>query len=109
MSDEDFLIQQYANVIVSPAALSDTDVFLQSSPVLLYSIHREARSEGDSQKACNMTKVSLPGRYEQQLAEEELEKLEDEEARKRREAESAKYQPNAMAQLEAEQPATKVS
>lgn len=56
-----------------------------------------------------MTKVSLPGRYEQQLAEEELEKLEDEEARKRREAESAKYQPNAMAQLEAEQPATKVS
>lgn len=39
------------------------------------------------------------------MAEEELEKLENEEARKRRETESAKYQPNAMAQLEAEQTA----
>lgn len=37
------------------------------------------------------------------MAEEELEKLEEEEARKRREAESAKYKPNPMAQLEAEQ------
>ena len=37
------------------------------------------------------------------MAQEELEKLDEENARKAREAESAKYQPNAMARLEAEQ------
>lgn len=39
---------------------------------------------------------SFPGRYEQQLAEEELEKLESEEARKKREAESAALAPKAV-------------
>ena len=43
------------------------------------------------------------------MAEEELEKLEEDDARKKREAESAKYKPNAMAQLESEQTATKVA
>ena len=39
-------------------------------------------------------------RYEQQMAEEELEKLENAEAKKKRDEESAKYQANPMAQLE---------
>ena len=37
------------------------------------------------------------------MADEEMDKLEQEDQRKIREAESAKYQPNAMAQLEAAQ------
>ena len=44
------------------------------------------------------------GRYEQQLAEEELEKLENETARKKREEESAKYAPNAVQKVEAHNP-----
>jgi len=39
-------------------------------------------------------------RYEQQMAEEELEKLDNEEARKKRDEESEKYKANPMAQLE---------
>ncbi len=75
--------------------LSSSAFLMQTAELLVPSTWLPSPLSIDHQRVS-----SVSSRFEQQMAEEELGKLEEAEAKKKRDEESAKYKANPMAQLE---------